>query len=284
MTEDSQVGAEVAGLRTDRSVLAVPARAPARAVTDERRGERPRPRRTAALARAHPLAIDGDLDEAGLARGAPRSSWCAPSTARPPRQRTGLRLLWDDQHLYAAFRVADDDIRATHTRRDAPLWEEEVVELFLDPWGARRIYVEIEVSPRERGVRRVDRQPRARWRARARPRRAARLALPRAAHRGTRRRRPQRRPGEPRLGRRDRDPDASTGAAAAAGARGRVALQRVPRRSVGARRRAAGLLAHRPTGLPRPASASACWSSHSIPRDRCRAQRRRRETTDAESA
>ena len=64
-----------------------------------------------------------------------------------PRQPTHLRLLWDDRHLYAAFRVTDDDIRATHTRRDAPLWREEVVELFLDPWGARGIYVEIEVSP-----------------------------------------------------------------------------------------------------------------------------------------
>ena len=58
-----------------------------------------------------------------------------------------MRLLWDDDNLYAAFSVADDDIRATHTSHDAPLWEEEVVELFVDPWGAERLYVEIEVSP-----------------------------------------------------------------------------------------------------------------------------------------
>jgi len=64
------------------------------------------------------------------------------------RQRTGLRLLWDAENLYGAFRVRDDDIRATHLRRDDPLWEEEVVELFLDPWGAGGVYVEIEVSPR----------------------------------------------------------------------------------------------------------------------------------------
>jgi hypothetical protein len=66
----------------------------------------------------------------------------------PPRQPTAVRLLWDDAHLYAAFRVVDPDIRATHTRRDDPLWEEEVVELFLDPWRAGGVYVEIEVSPR----------------------------------------------------------------------------------------------------------------------------------------
>ena len=94
----------------------------------------------------HPLAIDGDLgkpvwaaaDEVELVRAIDGGA---------ARQRTRLRLLWDDEHLYAAFHVADDDIRATHTRRDAALWEEEVVELFLDPWGAERLYVEIEVSP-----------------------------------------------------------------------------------------------------------------------------------------
>jgi hypothetical protein len=93
-----------------------------------------------------PLVIDGDLD---------KPEWSAADEAElvsaidggAARQRTGLRLLWDDDHLYAAFRVADDDIRATHTRRDSPLWEEEVVEIFLDPWGAGSLYLEIEVSP-----------------------------------------------------------------------------------------------------------------------------------------
>jgi hypothetical protein len=95
---------------------------------------------------SHPLQIDGDLMKIAW-RAAPEVELVRVVDAASPRQRTGLRLLWDDQHLYAAFRVADDDLRATHTRRDAPLWEEEVVELFLDPWGAERLYVEIEVSP-----------------------------------------------------------------------------------------------------------------------------------------
>ena len=95
---------------------------------------------------ARPFEIDGDLTKPAWAAAA-EVELVRAVDGSPPRQPTRLRLLWDDLHLYAAFRVSDDDIRATHTRRDAPLWEEEVVELFLDPWGARHLYVEIEVSP-----------------------------------------------------------------------------------------------------------------------------------------
>ena len=91
--------------------------------------------------------IDADLAKEAWA-AAPAVELVRVEDGAPPRQRTELRLLWDDEHLYAAFRVEDDDIRATHSRRDEPLWEEEVVELFVDPWGAAGIYVEIEVSPR----------------------------------------------------------------------------------------------------------------------------------------
>jgi hypothetical protein len=94
----------------------------------------------------HRLAIDGDLGKPEWTTAGEVELVRAIDGAAP-RQRTGLRLLWDDEHLYAAFRVADEDIRATHTERDSPLWEEEAVELFVDPWGAERLYVEIEVSP-----------------------------------------------------------------------------------------------------------------------------------------
>ena len=95
----------------------------------------------------HPFAIDGDLGKE-IWRSAPEVELVRAVDGAAPRQRTGVRLLWDVEHLYAAFRVEDGEIVATHTERDAPLWEEEVVELFLDPWGAERLYVEIEVSPR----------------------------------------------------------------------------------------------------------------------------------------
>jgi hypothetical protein len=92
-------------------------------------------------------AIDGDLSKPAW-RDAPAAALRLTESGEAPRQSTTVRLLWDDACLYAAFAVRDEDIRATHGERDDPLWQEEVVELFLDPWGAERVYLEIEVSPR----------------------------------------------------------------------------------------------------------------------------------------
>ena len=61
---------------------------------------------------------------------------------------TRARLLDDGRCLFVRFDCDDDDVWATHVRRDAPLWEEEVVEVLLAPNDrvpAR--YVEIEVNP-----------------------------------------------------------------------------------------------------------------------------------------
>jgi hypothetical protein len=59
-----------------------------------------------------------------------------------------VRLLDDGSRLFARFRCADPDVWATHTERNAPLWEEEVVEIFLAPGtNDPRKYVEIQVNP-----------------------------------------------------------------------------------------------------------------------------------------
>ena len=65
-----------------------------------------------------------------------------------PDQATAVRIARDDNALLLRFTCDDSDIWATHTRRDAPLWEEEVVEVFLAPGAAHpKEYVEIEVNP-----------------------------------------------------------------------------------------------------------------------------------------
>ena len=45
------------------------------------------------------------------------------------------------------FHAEDTHAWATMTERDAPLYEEEVVEVFLDPVGDLESYFEIEVNP-----------------------------------------------------------------------------------------------------------------------------------------
>ncbi len=68
-------------------------------------------------------------------------------SAAPPQQGTGVRAAWDAEELRVLFHAEDTHAWATLTERDAPLYEEEVVEVFLDPVGDLESYFEIEVNP-----------------------------------------------------------------------------------------------------------------------------------------
>jgi hypothetical protein len=94
-----------------------------------------------------PIEIDGVLDE---------PSWTAAQTTGPfglndgsgrPENRVEARLVWDDERLYFAFDCEDSDLFATMRRRDEHLWEEEAVEMFIDPDGDGRNYLELQVNP-----------------------------------------------------------------------------------------------------------------------------------------
>ena len=105
--------------------------------------------RTYACHRARaPIAIDGRLDDPGWA-GIPWTAgfrrFLAPPQTTP--QRTFVKAAWDDRALYIAFRVYDTDPWATKTARDDSLWEEEVVEVYIDENGDQRNYREFEINP-----------------------------------------------------------------------------------------------------------------------------------------
>lgn len=61
--------------------------------------------------------------------------------------RTRFRALWDDRGLWLRWDVDDAHPWHTLTERDAPLWDEEVVEIFVDPDGDGRDYAELEINP-----------------------------------------------------------------------------------------------------------------------------------------
>jgi hypothetical protein len=65
----------------------------------------------------------------------------------PVAYRTAFQALACDQALHLRFTCADPAPWSTQTARDAHLWEEEVVEIFLDPVGNGRDYYELEISP-----------------------------------------------------------------------------------------------------------------------------------------
>ncbi len=94
------------------------------------------------------IRVDGVLDEgtwALLPRVGEFRLIHAP--ARPPAFPTEAAVTWDATHLYVAFACTDAEPWTRYTSRDDRLWEEEVVEVFLDPDGDGRAYAELEVSP-----------------------------------------------------------------------------------------------------------------------------------------
>jgi hypothetical protein len=65
---------------------------------------------------------------------------------RAPRLATTVTAYHDDDFLTVIFAAEDDGIVATYLGHDEPLWQEDVVEIFLAPEGLTP-YFEIEVNP-----------------------------------------------------------------------------------------------------------------------------------------
>jgi len=93
------------------------------------------------------VVIDGSLDDAGWEGTQPLSALVHSNNGGAPTQETEVRLCWDDECLYVAFACKDTDIWADFENRDDPLYDEEVVEVFLCPTGDLRHYFEFEVNP-----------------------------------------------------------------------------------------------------------------------------------------
>lgn len=99
---------------------------------------------------AHKIRVDGDLHKAPWTQLAPIP--LAPSHGRAAPagfQATTLRACHDGERLLLAFRCDDRELVATHRGRNAPIYEEDVVEAFLAPSGDARHYFELETSPRD---------------------------------------------------------------------------------------------------------------------------------------
>ena len=66
----------------------------------------------------------------------------------PPRLATSVRVGWRNGRLLVRFDGRDEGVVATYTRRDEPLWKEDVFEVFLSPLKEPEVYYEFEVNPR----------------------------------------------------------------------------------------------------------------------------------------
>lgn len=62
-------------------------------------------------------------------------------------QNTTVKALWNDDFLYVAFSCKDDLLNAYRTQYNDALYQEDVVEVFIDDNNDLKSYVEIEVNP-----------------------------------------------------------------------------------------------------------------------------------------
>ena len=76
-------------------------------------------------------------------------AWAGAERVRwgPAKYTTEFAAVWDADALYLRFAATDPRPWHTMTHRDDHLWEEEVVEIFLDPARSGRDYFELEISP-----------------------------------------------------------------------------------------------------------------------------------------
>lgn len=93
-----------------------------------------------------PIKIDGNLAKIQWQK-ANRVNLVDVVTGAKPAQQTTAMMLWDDNFLYAAFDCEDNGIIANMTEYNDLIYNEDVVELFIDSDGSGELYTELEVNP-----------------------------------------------------------------------------------------------------------------------------------------
>jgi hypothetical protein len=104
----------------------------------------------AALATAGPAyTVEGASTSRAVLLGPVDAAWGKAERIAwgPEAYETAFRALWDAAGLYVRFDARDPDPWSTMTKRDEWLWQEEVVEIFLDLDRSGVNYAEVEISP-----------------------------------------------------------------------------------------------------------------------------------------
>jgi len=104
--------------------------------------------RLAVLQTARSPRLDGVLDEPAWKLANSSGAFVETRNGGPAAVQASAQLLWDAKNLYVGVDVDDGWLRASARTRDAHLWEQDCVELMLDPDGDGENYFEIQVSPR----------------------------------------------------------------------------------------------------------------------------------------
>jgi hypothetical protein len=89
------------------------------------------------------LAIDGKLDELAWQNASRSNRFTDLISGAATHLDTRAAVLWDDQNLYVGYWVEEPDVTATLTERDAPIYKDNDVELFI---AGQDGYYEFEIN------------------------------------------------------------------------------------------------------------------------------------------
>lgn len=95
-----------------------------------------------------PFKIDGKLDENSWKKAAWTDLFVdIEGNKKPlPLQKTRVKMLWDDTHLYIAAVIEEDHIWAYQNKKDQIVFLENDFEVFIDPDGDTENYYELEIN------------------------------------------------------------------------------------------------------------------------------------------
>lgn len=93
-------------------------------------------------------AIDGNLDDPSWVLAEWSDDYVdIEGDDRPaPTHRTRMKIGWDDDALYVAAEIEEVHLWAEMTAHDSVIWHEDDFEIFVDPDGDRRNYLEVEIN------------------------------------------------------------------------------------------------------------------------------------------
>jgi hypothetical protein len=126
---------------------AAPATAPATAAAAVKPGH-PEPA-TVTMCAAAPT-IDGDLADPCWKDAQVKGAWVDVYNGKSPAAVTEAFITYDAANVYVAFRCTEPMMKsvvAANTERDGSVWEDDSVELFLDPSAGKREYYQLIVNP-----------------------------------------------------------------------------------------------------------------------------------------
>lgn len=99
---------------------------------------------------AQPPTIDGNLSEKAWRTAIALSPFQNADGTKTPKNPTEAFLMWDTQNLYIGAKAYISNLhvpRISQTQQDSPIWEDESVEILLDPNPQTEVYYHLIVNP-----------------------------------------------------------------------------------------------------------------------------------------